>query len=72
MDITQRPRAPVTCAVCGKTFVPAWSEAEAIAERERLWPGHAAEECDVLCDDCMEKFMKWFHTDEITMPPTKP
>ena len=40
------------CAVCGSTFEEAWSEEEATAEMEQLWPGLKKEDSVVLCDDC--------------------
>lgn len=47
------------CASCGGTFKKAWSEAEAIAEREREFPGVPQSECEVICRDCYVKFDAW-------------
>jgi hypothetical protein len=40
------------CAACGGEFTKGWSEEEAIAELEELWPDFAPADCDLICDDC--------------------
>lgn len=43
-----------TCAVCGETFDKGWSDEEAEAELKENFPGHAKEECAIICDDCFQ------------------
>ena len=44
-----------TCALCGETFVSAWTEREALAEKELTFPDVSIDDCVVLCDDCYKK-----------------
>jgi DNA-directed RNA polymerase subunit RPC12/RpoP len=43
-----------TCALCGKEFESAWSEEEALAEKERMWGEVSCEQCVILCDSCYQ------------------
>lgn len=47
-------RQPITCAHCGLTFTPGWSEEEAKAEAREIWGEDAFERMPmaVVCDDC--------------------
>jgi hypothetical protein len=50
-----------TCALCGRTFERAWSEAEADAETKQLFGvGSKEVPCSEVCDECFEEFMSWF------------
>lgn len=42
------------CAECGEVFVKGWSDAEATAERETLFPCVAEDDCALVCDDCFK------------------
>lgn len=43
-----------TCFVCNGTFetAPGWTEEDARAELEQLFPGVSTEECERVCDGC--------------------
>ena len=43
------------CAQCGQRFVKAWSDEDAAAEAERLWPHEDKAQLEVLCDSCFRK-----------------
>ena len=45
-------RKTFKCAACGGTFEQEWSEEEALAELERVFPGWSPDDCSVICDDC--------------------
>lgn len=45
----------VTCAECGFTFEPSWSDEEAKAEAARNYPGLRPEEAAVVCDNCFKE-----------------
>jgi hypothetical protein len=49
-----------TCARCGGTFTPGWSEEEARAEAAQNWGDVPAVAMDEICDDCHTEFMEWF------------
>jgi hypothetical protein len=42
------------CEECGGRFEKAWSDDEAAAERETLFPGVEIADCAVVCDDCFK------------------
>lgn len=49
-----------TCDNCGETFDKTWSDAEAAAEAQELFPGidiSNPDEAGVVCDDCFEHIM---------------
>jgi DNA-directed RNA polymerase subunit RPC12/RpoP len=49
-----------TCENCGKTFPKGWTDEEAAAEAEELFPGLDASdpaEAGVVCDECYERIM---------------
>jgi hypothetical protein len=48
-----------TCAHCRKSFVSAWTQEEALAEKDRDYPQFPLEECAVLCDDCYRRYSEW-------------
>lgn len=49
-----------TCDGCGGTFPNAWSEEDAIAERDRAFPeGIPPEEQAALCHDCWLLVRSW-------------
>lgn len=51
---------PFTCDNCGGTFNKAWSDEEATAEAEGLFPAEDLEEgMGVVCDDCFHVIMAW-------------
>jgi hypothetical protein len=46
------------CAVCGRTFLDGWTDAEAMAERALNFSNDPpGDDCN-LCDDCYQKIMK--------------
>lgn len=47
-----------TCACCKETFLKDWSDEEAEAECEKLFPGYNRENQVVVCDDCYQKIMQ--------------
>ena len=49
-----------TCSSCQQTFVSEWTEEEARQEAAQVFGGITLAEQDVVCDDCYQKFMKWF------------
>ena len=46
-----------TCACCKETFEKGWSDEEADAEREELFPDMTEDDCELVCDGCFEKIM---------------
>ena len=49
-----------TCEACGKTFPKGWSDEEAAAEAEELFPGidpGDPAEAGTVCDDCYQQIM---------------
>ena len=46
------------CAECDQEFISAWSQAEALAEKESTFHGVSLSECAVVCDDCYNQMMK--------------
>lgn len=45
----------VTCEKCKLTFVSGWSNQEALAEKDRLFPGE--EDFALVCDNCFKEVM---------------
>lgn len=43
------------CEMCEGVFNKGWSDEEAAAELGEKFPGHAQEDCAVVCDDCFKK-----------------
>jgi len=41
-----------TCARCKKVLPSVWSDEEAIAEKDKLFPDVPTENCVVVCDEC--------------------
>jgi hypothetical protein len=64
--VTKLMSASFTCSRCKGTFEKGWSEEEAAAELARDFAGHRQEDCDELCEDCYQRFMRWFRTDEVS------
>lgn len=52
--MTDDPSPFYVCAACGLKFLSGWSEAEALAELARRFPGVDVKDCVPLCDDCAE------------------
>lgn len=51
---------PFTCDNCGETYTKAWSDEEAMAEAESLYPAEDLEEgIGVVCDACFQVIMAW-------------
>lgn len=48
-----------TCVACKGTFHSDWTDEEAWAEYERLYPGVPRSEAASVCDDCYKDFMEW-------------
>ena len=49
-----------TCESCGRTFPKGWSDEEAAAEAEELFPGinpGDPAEAGTVCDDCFQRIM---------------
>jgi hypothetical protein len=44
--------------MCGEVNEKGWSDEEAIKELDAVFQYFSTEECDVVCDDCYEKFIK--------------
>lgn len=44
-----------TCAMCNGDFESEWTEAEAIAEKERDFVTVSLEDCGVICDNCYQQ-----------------
>jgi hypothetical protein len=50
-----------TCAKCGETYDSEWTDDERWAECvENFGPIEPGTPHDVICDDCYEKFMRWW------------
>lgn len=43
------------CAMCRGVFEYAWTEEEAVAEKERDFRAVPLEDCAVICDDCYQR-----------------
>lgn len=56
----------VTCCKCFLTFPKRndeeWNDFKAAEELLTLYPETKNDSTDILCDDCNEKFKKWFST----------
>jgi hypothetical protein len=52
---------PFTCDCCGHAFTKGWSDEEAMAEAESLYPAEdlEAEEPGIVCDPCFQVIMAW-------------
>ena len=46
-----------TCAHCGDIFESTWTDKDAQAERDVLWPDVKDKDCVVICDECWRKYM---------------
>jgi hypothetical protein len=44
-----------TCSMCKGVCESQWTEAEAIAEKNRDFGNVPLEECDIVCDDCYQQ-----------------
>ena len=44
-------------ALCGETFSKVWSDEEAEAEMQAIWPGAQKEDCDVVCENCYRELL---------------
>lgn len=44
-----------TCAMCSGEFESEWTEAEAVAEKERDFGSVPLDQCDVVCDVCYQQ-----------------
>jgi endogenous inhibitor of DNA gyrase (YacG/DUF329 family) len=44
--------AEYTCARCKGTFLKGWTDEQASAEREQLFPSVPLKDCVEICDDC--------------------
>lgn len=55
-----------TCENCKQTFSSDWSDEEAQAEYEALFPNHAEAEAlvSVVCEDCYNKMLDWKSPEE--------
>ena len=47
--------AKFTCALCGGVFKKEWSEEEALAEKNELFPNVNVKDCEIVCDNCWKK-----------------
>ena len=54
-----------TCENCGGTFTKGWSDEQAQAESESLYPAQDLEETGIVCDNCFRKIMAWA---QVNMP----
>ena len=45
------------CECCGNSFESTWSDADARAEKERVFPDVPFSACAIVCDDCYQKIM---------------
>ena len=51
---------PFTCDNCGETYTKTWSDEEAMAEAESLYPAEDLEEgTGIVCDPCFQVIMAW-------------
>ena len=46
------------CAECHGIYEKAWSDEEAIQEKEALFPNVNIEDCEIVCDDCFNNIIK--------------
>jgi hypothetical protein len=44
------------CSSCGEIFEKAWTDEEALAELQENFPDNDPNECDLICEDCFQKF----------------
>lgn len=58
-------RESYTCENCGGTFTKIWSDEEAWAESESLYPAQDLEETGIVCDNCFRQIMAWA---QVNMP----
>lgn len=49
------------CAVCGERFEKGWTDEEAAAETAELFGAEAAaaDDLEIVCDDCFQKMNAW-------------
>lgn len=48
------------CENCRRVFQYAWTEEEALAEKDALFPDVPVEHCAVVCDDCFNAMNNYF------------
>ena len=46
------------CAVCGKTFIKALSEEEALLELQDNFGECSTDNCDLVCNDCYKEMFE--------------
>lgn len=57
---------------CGGVFEKAWSDEEAAAERDGLFPDVPQEDCGIVCDDCFQKMSAHYGWTDSTPAPASP
>lgn len=53
------PKRTFRCALCRGTFETAWTEAEALAEMKRNYPGLSQRDAAITCDACHGAIRNW-------------
>jgi hypothetical protein len=51
------PKSFTCCYICEVEFEPAWTDEEAIAEKNALFGDVPMEDCEVVCDPCWRMVM---------------
>jgi len=59
--MNERTESAYRCEMCGLTFDSDWSDAEARAEAEAMFPGLPQEHQKVVCDECYKRLMASEH-----------
>lgn len=49
-----------TCALCQRTFPKGWTDEEAKAEKEELFPNTDVDDCEIVCHECFEEMEKLY------------
>lgn len=49
-----------TCAACGETFTPSWTDEEAQREADKNFPGLKPEDRSTVCDDCYKLLLQLY------------
>jgi hypothetical protein len=60
-NIKMKKRKTFTCYRCHVTFIKGRSDVAALRELHELLPNARDNKLGVLCDDCWNLFLKWWH-----------
>ena len=65
-------RDKFTCALCKLSFIPQWTEEEALQEKKDNFDDMPLEEMKILCTDCYNKVMAFSVNTGLHKKPWRP